>query len=285
MAGESKSSTGLRNLIEALPESDNKQRLLKLIPREERLTSISELNGKVHSRENILRMMEKDAPTEALKKRIQESLFKIKVLKKHPVPRLQRLIELVRSCLTWNPTIVNDDLNAFVFLGKEHAYWVFKELQKYLQLRSDDQLHKQDASNMLKQISLNVDNLEKALDGGDIESVKECLHVMKSDFVHFQRRYERFYEQEQSKLSKLYENIVHIFSRLSGLTMILIYEWKQMKQENLNTAIVQAYNIIAEQLPEKLVDMIRAYTITAEKIPEELVDMIHTGMRPVSLRL
>ena len=58
-----------------------------------------------------------------------------------------------------------------------------------------------------------------------------------------------------------------------------------MKQENLNTAIVQAYNIIAEQLPEKLVDMIRAYTITAEKIPEELVDMIHTGMRPVSLRL
>lgn len=282
MAGESKSSTGLRNLIEALPESDNKQRLLKLIPREERLTSISELNGKVHSRENILRMMEKDAPEEALKKRIQESLFKIKVLKKHPVPRLQRLIELVRSCLTWNPTIVNDDLNAFVFLGEEHAYWVFEELQKYLQLRSDHQLHKQDAPNMLKQIRRNVDNLEKALDGMDIESVKEYLHDMKSDFVHFQRRYKRIYEQEQSKL---YKNIVHIFSGLSGLTSILIDEWKQMKQENLNTAIVQAYNIIAEQLPEELVDMIRAYTSTAEKIPEELVDMIHTGMRPVSLRL
>lgn len=260
MSGESKSSTDLRNLIEALPESDNKQRLLKLIPREERLTSILELNGKVHSRENILRMMEEDAPKGALKQRIQESLLEIEDLKKHPVPRLQRFIESIRSCVNGKFYTVNDDLA--VFLGEKHAYWVFKELREDLQTRTGT--YKQDTSNMLKTILRNLNNLEKALDGGNIDSVKQYLHFMKSNFVHFERRYELLHKQTPSEL---YENIRDIFSQLIFLTNMMIKEWKKMNQGELNTVIAQAYNIIAE------------------KIPEELVDMIRTEMRPVSLRL
>ena len=41
------------------------------------------------------------------------------------------------------------------------------------------------------------------------------------------------------------------------MTDTMIYEWKEMKQEELNREIVQAYNIISEKIPEELIGIIK----------------------------
>ena len=248
MSGESKSSTDLRNLIEELPESYSKQRLLKLIPRLESRNSILE----VLLKENILKMMMTDAPEGTLKQRIQKSLLEIEDLKKHPVPRLQRFIESMRSSVNGKFYTVNDDLA--VFLGVEHAYWVFEALREDLETRTRTDTYKQHTSNMLISIRTDLKNLEDALNDKDIDGVKDNLGVMQTHFVSFEGRYERLRRLRSTpKRLKLYENIRNVFSKLISMTNKMILEWKKMKQEDLNRVIVQAYNIISEKIPEELI--------------------------------
>lgn len=236
MSGESKSSSKLRDLIVLLfPDSNSNQRslkqeLLELCESLESLNSILKVHLKEEKLKKMMNIVTTIVPKGILKQLIQKSLLEIEVLKEHPVPRLQRFIESIRSCVD-GKFYTNDLAEVWA-----HAYRVFKELRDDLETRTGT--YQQDASNMLNTIRRNLNNLEDALNAMDIYYVNQYLGFMWKNFDDFKKRYERFIQDRQLKSTpeqlKLYVNIRTVFFNLISMTDTMILEWKKMKQEDLN---------------------------------------------------